>query len=695
VRSFLGLCSYYRRFIKSFSQIAAPLHHLTGLNVKFKWSDSCQQAFDTLKEKLTTAPVLVLPNDTDTFVLDTDASNLAMGAVLSQIIDGEEKVVAYASRTFNRAEQNYCVTRRELLSVVYFTGYFRQYLLGRTFKIRSDHAALQWLRKTPNPIGQEARWLEKLEEYDYTLVYRAGKQHSNADAMSRRPCRKACCREESSQQTKPEHPDIIQNRRISTEQEAPKIWTRQEITAAQKQDVHLKMIYDQLDKNMNKPSREDIALESAETKTYWNQWSVLALRSQMLCRKFTDATGKSWWQVILPHVYRKEFIQAIHGKGMCEHLGMTRTTAKLQEFAYWCNHSQDVQDVLRQCNACQQFQRGQFTKQVPMRSYLAGEPWERVSIDITGPFPRSSKMNVYALTLIDHFTKYAMAFAIRDHTAITVAKILISRVFVLFGFPLQLQADNGPEMNSLIFEELHRMGQCSKLRISPYRPASNGMVERLHRTMNSMIAKTVNVAQKDWDTWLPHLMCAYNSTKHDTTGFTPNRLMLNQEIRMPIDLVLADREDHRQWLSADDFIAGQQEMIQQTYQLVRENIRKCADRRKDRYNLDVKPTSYPIGTWVWRFYPRRYVARTPKWQNKWEGPHLVVARISESNVMIQKTSRSPKIIVHVDHLKTYRGSPLQSWLPAKTEERERSSSSNDANSGEHPDGDDLTPTSAQ
>jgi len=580
----------------------------------------------------------------------------------------EERVVAYASRTFNRAEQNYCVTRRELLSVVYFTGYFRQYLLGRAFKIRSDHAALQWLRKTPNPVGQEARWLEKLEEYDYAIIYRAGKLHSNADAMSRRPCRKACCREELVTQTEPDPQDIIQNRRISTEQDIPAIWTRQEIAAAQKQDVHLRLIYDRLQKNIGKPTREEIALESAETKTYWYQWSVLALRSEMLCRRFTDVVGKSWWQVILPHAYRKEFIHAIHGRGMREHLGMARTTAKLQEFAYWCNHSQDVQEVLRQCNACVQFQRKGLTKQVPMRSYLAGEPWERVSIDITGPFPRSSKMNIYALTLIDHFTKYAMAFAIRDHTAVTIARILISRVFVLFGFPQQLQADNGPELYSLIFEELHQMGQCSKLRTSPYKPASNGMVERLHRTMNSMIAKTVNASHRDWDTWLPHLMCAYNSTKHDTTGFTPNRLMLSRDIRMPMDLVLAEREDQKQWLSVDDFIADQQEMIQRTYQLVRENIKKCADRRKDRYNLDVKPTIYPIGTWVWRFYPRRYVGKTPKWQNKWEGPHMVVDHISESNVVIQKSSRLPRIIVHVDHLKIYNGLPLQSWLPVKTRE---------------------------
>jgi len=297
-----------------------------------------------------------------------------------------------------------------------------------------------------------------------------------------------------------------------------------------------------------------------------------------------------------------------------------------------------------------------------MRSYLAGEPWERVSIDITGPFPRSSKMNVYALTLIDHFTKYGMAFPIRDHKAPTVVRILISKVFTHFGFPNQLQADNGPEFNSLLFEELHRIGQSTKLRTSPYHPASNGNIERLHRTMNSLIRKTVNSAHRDWDFWLPHLMCAYNSTRHDTTGFSPNRLMFNREIRMPIDLVLSDREDLKQWLSYDDFVSEQQVVIQRTYQIVRENIKKCAERRKDRYSLDVRPNEYHVSDWVWRFYPRRFVGRSPKWQKMWEGPHLVVVVISESNFIIQKSQRSPRIIAHIDHLKAYNGPPLKSWL---------------------------------
>jgi hypothetical protein len=130
-----------------------------------------------------------MPKDNGDYRLDTDASNNSIGAVLSQIQDGEERVVAYASRLLTQQEKNYCVTRRELLAVVYFMKHFRPYLLGRKFLVRTDHAALKWLRNMPEPVGQQARWLELLEEYDFEIEHRPGKKHANADALSRRPCR--------------------------------------------------------------------------------------------------------------------------------------------------------------------------------------------------------------------------------------------------------------------------------------------------------------------------------------------------------------------------------------------------------------------------------------------------------------------------------------------------------------------------
>jgi len=167
LRSFVGLASYYCRFVKGFADIAAPLHALAKKGQMFCWSTEAQTAFETLKGALISPPVLAMPNDIGEMILDTDASDATIGAVLSQVQDGVEKVIAYASRSLDKRECNYCVTRKELLAVVHFVKYFKQYLMGRQFRIRTDHAALTWLRHTPDPVGQQGRWLEILEEYDF------------------------------------------------------------------------------------------------------------------------------------------------------------------------------------------------------------------------------------------------------------------------------------------------------------------------------------------------------------------------------------------------------------------------------------------------------------------------------------------------------------------------------------------------
>ena len=187
LRSFMGLCGYYRRFIAGFADTAAPLHALTGKGVHFCWGPEQETAFVALKEKLTTAPVLGMPENAGQYILDTDASDVGLGAVLSQVQDGEERVIAYASRTLQKPERNYETTKRELLAVVYGLKQFRQYLLGRPIIIRVDHAALGWLKRTAEPLPQLARWLTFIECFDYQIVHRAGKKHGNADTMSRRP----------------------------------------------------------------------------------------------------------------------------------------------------------------------------------------------------------------------------------------------------------------------------------------------------------------------------------------------------------------------------------------------------------------------------------------------------------------------------------------------------------------------------
>ena len=194
LRSFIGLCSYLRRFIPEFSNICKPLHILTEKGGNFEWTEKCDVAFHTLKQALISAPVLAFPDEkAGEFIVDADASNVALGSVLSQVQDGQEKVIAYYSKCFSRTERKYCTTRKELLAIVSSIKHFHHYLYGHHFTVRSDHSSLRWLMNFNILEGQTARFLEFLSSYDFHVEHRSGVTHRNADALSRRPCSDSNC----------------------------------------------------------------------------------------------------------------------------------------------------------------------------------------------------------------------------------------------------------------------------------------------------------------------------------------------------------------------------------------------------------------------------------------------------------------------------------------------------------------------
>jgi hypothetical protein len=431
VRTFLGICGYYRRFVDGFAAIAKPLYALTEKNRKFEWTTQSQEAFDRLKSSLTAPPILGMPNDTDQMVLDTDASNWAIGAVLSQRQGNVERVIAYASRKLSRSEANYCVTRRELLAIVYFLKYFRHYLLGRPFIVRTDHAALQWLRRTPDIAGQQARWLSVIEEYDFEIQHRPGARHGNADAMSRIPCRKTGCRcnDESDLQVRG-----ISEMGINKDDH----WAGEiDIAEAQDEDQELCVVKQMKIADAAAPSFDDIAGRSSLVKSLCRQYHRLVVEKDTLMRLFEVPQAATMTkQVVLPRSRRRPFITQVHES--LGHLGLSRTKSAVQERAYWPGWSTDVEAVLRECTVCARYKRGSAPKQTYLRPFVSGEPFETVSIDITGPHPRSRNGFVYILTVQDHFTKWAEAIPLRNHTAPVVADALFKTCVHAFWHACQI-----------------------------------------------------------------------------------------------------------------------------------------------------------------------------------------------------------------------------------------------------------------
>ena len=332
VRSFLGLCSYYRRFIPQFSTVAKPLTLLTEKGQEFRWGPEQEEAWNDLKGHLLSAPILANPNPDQEFILDTDASAYGIGAVLSQVQDGKERVIAYASRSLSKPERRYCVTRRELLAVVYFSKYFRHYLYGRKFTIRTDHGALRWLTNFQDPQGQVAWWLEVLGTYDYEIQHRAGIRHNNADALSRGPCRQ-CGREGVCSTSQPvkvltraaaKQADA-QADKTNTSKESDSPWmgegplSKPNLVKAQEADPVLAKLAN-WKKEAVRPKWADVAAEGATLKAYWSQWASLSLKDGLLVRRLEISKRKTRPQVLVPESLKDVVLQTLHDAKTTAHI---------------------------------------------------------------------------------------------------------------------------------------------------------------------------------------------------------------------------------------------------------------------------------------------------------------------------------------------------------------------------------------
>ena len=443
-------------------------------------------------------------------------------------------------------------------------------------------------------------------------------------------------------------------------------WSWEDLEAAQRADPETGPIISWLLEKPEQPPWDSVTLKSSGTKTLWRMWSRLSIRDNILKRRFEEVDGcNERWQIVLPGVYRSEFMQIAHGGMTGGHLGSAKTASGIQLRAYWPTWKSDLETFLRACEPCARYYRGKVRHQAPLQTPLIGEPWQRVSVDITGPHPRSSNSKQYILTLVDHFSKWAEAIPLGNHTAPTVAKAHMTHVFSRFGVPRQLLTDRGPEFESGLFTELMRCMDIDKLRTTPYKASTNAVAERFHRTLNSMLGKVVAENQRDWDVRLPYVVAAYRASPHSSTGFSPNRLFLGRETFMPVDLVWGIPEgETEKTQNADEFVQKVRRDTEAAYELARKQLLVAAERRKVSYDARVKKVDFNVGEWVWYYYPRRFLKRSPKWQKLYTGPYLIVRAIQPVNFVLQRSPRSKPFVVHADKLKKCLGPTPRSWLTA-------------------------------
>jgi len=508
--------------------------------------------------------------------------------------DGSERVIAYASRALSKPERNYCVTRRELLAVVYFTHHFQQYLLGRHFTLRTDHHSLSWLRNFREPVGQLARWLEQLQEYSFSTIHRPGKRHGNADALSRLPCRQCGQHEPDT-----ESPTSAAVGRVSL----PNEYSQEELHQAQLDDPIIGPILCAKQEN-HRPSDETAKGKSSHHRRLLQLWDQLIVQDQLLFRRFENDEGSSHHtQLVVPRSLRDQVLRDLHGGALSGHFGEDKTLGRLRERFYWPGFHTDVKLWCQSCEDCARRKMTTPKYRAPLKNVQVGSPMQVVAVDILGPLPKSSNGNQYILVAGDYFTRWMEAYAIPNQEADTVAQKLTEEMFLRFSPPEQLHSDQGRQFESILVAEICKVLGIKKTRTTPYHPQGDGMVERFNRTLISLLSTAIKDHHTEWEDHLRATCMAYNTSEQSTTGFTPFFLMFGREARMPIDIMFG-RPPENEGLSHSEYAIQLRDKLESSYDTVRQHRQRALQRQKDHYDKKVK-----VGVVIYRIiYPIYYGA---------------------------------------------------------------------------------------
>ena len=610
LRRFLGMASWYRRFVGNFSSIIAPLRQLLKKGVKWRWGQEQQRSFEKIKEYLTTTPVLASPDFNETFYLQTDASSVGLGAVLTQFFDGAERVIAYASRSLTAQELKYSVTEKECLSVLWSIEKFRVYLEGYHFVVITDHSSLRWLHKLNNPNGRLARWSLSLQGYDFEVRHRKGSEHVVPDALSRIP----------------ECIDLVNSGAVESLSADP--WYNKRFGQVQN----------------NPANYPDWKIENGELYVH---------RAQAIDHLLEGSSCP--WKLCIPKERVGGVLKENHDTTQAGHLGVEKTCSRIKQLYYWPGLVLDVARYVGRCDICQRFKVEQRRPAGKMGTREVQEPWLLVATDIMGPLVRSSKGNQYIIVFQDLFTKWVELRAVRHATAETVKAAFRELVILRWGAPKFLVSDNGPQYVNRIMSQLAEDHGILLSFTPPYHPQANP-VERVNRVLKTMISSFVKENHKKWDMHLNDFCYAMNSAVHSSTGYSPALLNFGRELhicrserstREVTDAVVV--RPVKEWV-------GRLRNLKELHDLVQCNLTEAYCRQGKYYNLRHRDREYFPGDLVLK---RNFVLSSAaqnfssKLSPKFVGPYRILRSISR-NVYELETDQGQSIGKwHVKDLKPY------------------------------------------
>ena len=655
LRAFIGKVSYYRKFIKDFAAIAAPLtnvlssDHPLHKQKTFELSDEAKAAFRQLKGRLLEAPILGYPqfNSTEPFILDTDWSGDpgAIGGVLSQKQDGKERVLLYGARKLNKTETAYSSNKGELLALLYFIQKWKYYLQFRPFLIRTDHQALSWLYSMSEPTGMVARWLQTLANYDFKVIHRPGLKHGNADALSRIEHAPG----ESERDPSVADTDVLNSIEPSGIALFPSL-TSADLAQKQTDDDTLGQIR-QWVKDKYTPSEEDLRPTSRDTQTYAALLPQLIINQHGLLVRQPERFEKiQTTRLCLPLDLVPQLINQYHRNG--GHMGIHTTFNRIQGKYYCPNLIKEVELVIRQCQICQKKQGAKPTQKVLLKSVIDGYPFQRLSVDLVGPLVKSAKGNLYLFTMKDTFSRWLEAVPLSDITAPNLAEQIRSYVIARFGMPAQIHSDQGPQFTSDLMKELQSILRINCTTTPAYNPKSNP-VERSHRDLKMILKALIEEdPEEDWEYHLPSALLAIRTARNRSTGFTPHFMLYGREAVLPVDLLYGNPPGPQR--TPIEYVNEIRTNLQRGFRAARNQLQLTHERARQMYtNIDDRPLQ--VTDLVWLFTPR--TDRRGKFSTYWTGPYEIIRKVNPVLFTLQSRWEAQKkevtTTVGIDRIKRY------------------------------------------
>lgn len=544
VQPLMGLAGWYRRFIKDFSLITAPISELVKRSEPFVWTSDREESFQKLIRALTTAPVLATANYDLEFEIQADASKLGCGSVLVQHQNGEEKVIAYMSQKFTATQRKYHVTELECLAVILAIEKFRPYIEGTHFRVITDHHSLLWLYNLKDPTGRLARWALRLQAYDFTLVHRKGKSHVVPDALSRAI-------------------GSIETEEIEESQDK---WYKNLIRLA-----------------TEKPQENDnLSIRNG----------LVYIKTSM--REECD-NPDCIWRICVPKEKRMKVLKENHDSENSMHFGRFKTTEKIRSVYYWPNMNSDIAEYVKECEICKKIKPINRITTPPAGKWVrAKRPWRIIATDIKGPFPMSISGNRFLLVAVDLFSKFAVIKAVRNSEAKAVTSFIKNEVICKFGCPQIIVCDNGKQYKSGLFREMLEKRNVKIWHTANYFAQANPtecVNKVIGNALKSYLVEEVN--HKNWDSQINEINSAINSATHTSTGKSPYEVLFG--VRMI--------QNAEQFESSVDANSESQKITRnrnQYFEKIQNKLDESYEKQRKRYNLRTRAIRYDVGDIVYK-----------------------------------------------------------------------------------------------